>query len=195
LTGWRLSGVRIPDLDQLTNATNANAAGNQQPANTPTAPSTSTETARPVATPLNDEERNKFLTCGWGFSAASETEIVRQFGKPNHVSHRKIENRHQPGQMDEIVELQYEGLSMTFYRIGSTDQLVQLTIANAKFPIAHDLGVGTESDRIVQLFGRPEGPQKDGEFCFKDNMSGQSSVTFKYANGRIETVTWESDLD
>lgn len=139
---------------------------------------------------LSDEERNRFLREGWGFSAENEESIVKQFGNPHNVNRRKVQNRQQPGQMDEVAELQYNGLSVTFY----VNQLSELTITDAKFPVAHELGVGATSERIVQLLGKPN-EEKDGEISYSDSMSGQSSVHFKCVDGRVVSVTWSFEFD
>ena len=162
---------------------------------TPTPTVNTAETSAPAG--LSGEELDKFIRGGWGFSAENEANIVKQLGNPNRV------NRHRGefvrGQTAEFIELQYNGMSAEFV----DNQLLELTVTDAKFPVAHELGVGFRSERIVQVLGRPmqrkdgqisdtDWPNgaKDGEIFYFDRFTGQSSVHFKCVGGYVTSVTW-----
>jgi hypothetical protein len=178
---WILGGVGIVGLLSLSalslrpsgsqgNETSHEAGGpSQKPTVTPTsdeppvsvtAPgTTSVEATGPAS--LSDQERDKFIRDGLGFSAANETDIVKQLGDPIKVNRHNGE--YKPGQTAEFVELQYNGLSAEFL----DGQLLKLTITDAKFPVAHDLGVGAAPDQIIQLLGKPN-DEKNGEISYSD---------------------------
>ncbi len=148
--------------------------------------------------PLTVEQKDAFINEGWTFNIPeSEVEIVAAFGKPDQLNRQKVENKHTPGQMDEIVDLEYKGLRVGLYKVAGAvnGDLIEVVVIDPKLPIQYSLLAGASADRITKLLGKPSEITPEGSWIYSDSMSGFHSVTFKVADGRIQGVQWTAPID
>ena len=174
----------------------AQANALEAPTSEPPPPLARVETAE--FKPLTVEQKDAFINKGWTFNVpSSEAEIVAAFGKPDQLNRQKVENKHTPGQMDEIVDLEYKGLRVGLYKVAGTvnGDLIEIAVIDPKLPIQYSLVAGSSVDRVTQLLGKPNEVNKEGFWIYSDSMSGFHSVTFKVEDGRIQGVQWTAQID
>ncbi len=149
--------------------------------------------------PLTIEQKDAFIQKGWMFNIpTNEAEIVASFGKPYQLNRQKVENKYTPGQMDEIVDLEYKGLRVGLYKVAGAakvDWMTEVVVIDPNLPIQYSLVAGSGADRITQLLGKPNEVNKEGFWMYSDSMSAYHSVTFKIADGRIQGIQWTAHLD
>jgi len=175
-------------------------------------PSANTKPAEPTAPPISEskptpkiepaesgpvavEQRDEFIRHGWSFSLPeNEAGIVSALGPATKIGRRQVENKYTAGQMDESVELHYDGLLVGLYKGGGTEMFTEVLVTDSQHPVQHSLGVGTSADRITKLFGKPDEAIGD-TLAYSTSLSGYEAVHFKISDGRIESIDWTKQIE
>jgi hypothetical protein len=141
-----------------------------------------------------DEERIRFVAYGEGYAYALTAATA---GGSKAKTRRKQRNKHDPGQMDEIITEKLPGIEIAWLHPAKSREklLYSLTVTRrtARLPL-FTIGRSTESD-IVQFFGPPASREKNDLRYDVPNQAGTDQLVFRLAKGKLSRVYWEWFLD
>jgi hypothetical protein len=137
-----------------------------------------------------DEERIRFVAYGEGFANALA-------GGGGAQARRQQRNKHDPGQMDEIIVEKHPGIEIAWLHPSKSKQRLLYSLAvtrrSAQLPL-FAIGRSTESE-IVQFLGPPASREKNDLRYDVPNQAGSDQIVFRLAKGKLSRVYWEWFLD
>lgn len=137
---------------------------------------------------------NDFAGRGWGFEIGRSLTEVKRLGKVLREEVSSERNRHVDGQIDESRVLHFDGLVIQAYfpAKNHNDLMVAaVTIAKRKWPVRHDLRVGSTWATVKEKLGDPnEETASAAKYCGDNDCA-----IFSLRNGRVSKITWDLYLD
>jgi hypothetical protein len=169
------------------------------------------ETVRPIAT--NQVTPAQFVYDGWRLGSTT-AEIQNRLGTPVHLRVREVENRHVDGQIDEIRELEYDGLVLKIYKVSEVPErelLMTIAVTSPRYEIGWGLKVGTNKEDVRRVLGNgsenvdcrlltqqggttPAHMHGDCIWEYSDGDAG-SEVTFSFEKDRVYRIDWSFYVD
>jgi hypothetical protein len=137
-----------------------------------------------------DEERIRYVAYGEGFANALA-------GSGKAQAPTKQRNKHDPGQMDEIVTEKLPGIDIAWLHPAKSKARLLYSLAvtrrNARLPL-FAIGV-TTAEEIIGLLGPPASREKNDLRYDVPNQAGTDRLVFRLAKGKLSRVYWEWFLD
>jgi hypothetical protein len=152
--------------------------------------------ARAETYPLSAEQHDAFvMSAGSEAVGFSDAEVLKRFGTPKRVSRKRIPNPYAPEQLDEIVEIVYDGLSAKFYKLPDKQFALQIVVRDSKIRLPYGLAVGATTDHVIRVLGKPSSVT-DGRLKFGLSQEGYPlAVYFNTARGIVQSVEWQGYVD
>ncbi|MFN2376228.1 MAG: hypothetical protein ABR538_06805 [Candidatus Binatia bacterium] len=159
-----------------------------------------------------DPRVERFVADGWlvGIDTAS---VETTLGPPATVVTTKTKNRHQPKQVDSLLQWRYPGLALDFYRVNEKpprELPVQVTVTDPRYELMYGLRVGSTRRRVERALGTSFSPLSraeqaklfpkteldcDDSPCSYRYMSGPQEVYFLFRDGRVTRIDWIFAVD
>lgn len=157
------------------------------------------KTAKKVAiTNVTNIEKNRdnFYRNGFTFNLAIE-DIKKNLGKPNKLQIEKIQNIHDINQIDEIHDIQYEGLSFKIYKINTKpvkELKISAEVTNPKYKLKYGLKISVSKNTIIKVLGEPNKISKGiMHYTLKDMINAGFQVYLK--DDKVIKITWAYYFD
>lgn len=169
------------------------------------------QTMRPIA--ADEVTPARFIYDGWRLGTTTD-EIRNHLGAPMHLRVREVPNRHAPEQIDEIRQLEYDGLILTIYKVNDEARRelpISIAVTNPRFAIGWGLNVGTTKEEVRRVLGKAsetpncESSRRNGNqiahpltgdcgWQYSDGEAG-SEVIFWFEDDRVYRIDWSFYVD
>lgn len=124
------------------------------------------------------------------------------FGKPNTITAKSIENRHEENQIDTIYTLNYGDIIITLYRNTkyNYELLEGCEFVTSKYKLRNsNISVGTNIDSVLSFFGKPDTIKLDS-IVYYSSPGGIADdycidMIFTFSNSAVKTIafiSWEN---
>lgn len=167
--------------------------------------------AQPEATrdEAQQEKLEIFMVGGVDVGKSPE-EAKKKFGPAQSEKLERVANLHQPQQMDEVVDLTFKGVSVTFYCVRSEDGSHvclrrKVAVTGRAVKVQEGLGAGAEAKAVRAALGPPDEEKApsggtDSTMTYVPFRRGpipdeETTIVISLKSGRITKLVWTFALD
>lgn len=128
----------------------------------------------------------------------TEKEIIRNLGSPQKIRKEKIKNIYDHNQMDETIEIYYDGLYIKIYNVkavdGDKEMIEAISVFSNKYKIKWGLNIGCSRQQVKDILGAPS--EVDNEkltYSLDGNFPHQFDFFIK--DGKVYKIEWSYYMD
>lgn len=122
-------------------------------------------------------------------------EMMKLIGIPTKVKTQQTENRHEPGVIDTVYELAFDGLDIGIYDTRGKEILLYQRITSPKHKVKYELNVGVSKRKIIDVLGRPEEEAQQELKYIYEEWGYQTVIVFNIDEDKVTAITWSFPVD
>ena len=127
-------------------------------------------------------------------------EVLDVLRPPTRITHRPVENRHDPSQTDTIHTYVYPGLRIEVYDVAASDtEIIQtIEVTSTDYRTASGLTIGDTRAEVRDALGAPA-REENGTLFYERPQSPQDPtppmLRIRFDNDYVQAMTWEFYVD
>lgn len=122
-------------------------------------------------------------------------EIEKNLGGLVSKNVSTTENLHNKNQIDDIIELTYEGLFIKIYRTNLDEPkelIMKMIITSDKYITESDIQIGVEKSKVIEILGEPLSVE-DTSISYYSGMSG-IKIIFVFSEEKVKEIIFECNF-